>query len=429
MKIEKIKLKDIRERYAAVAITIADQSTVSAMNFITSILIGRFAGVSALGVYAICFSVLLMVSAASESVIISPYMIRFRQLTANRLSSYSGSIFLHQALIGVAASVFFVMVFWALSLSGNRGAFINELPILALILPTLLSRELARRYSMAHLHPSNALLVDALTAAAQLVILNLLVLTISLTTTAALLAIGTANLSGLLPWWFKERPMLRFVAGDVFADMKCNATLGAWNFAALSIFVAQLYIAPWLLALIADSSSVGIFAASNAIVMIANPLIQGISNHLIPRCAQLWSEVGLSGVKKIVAQYTLAIAVAVTAIGLPIVTFGGSLLTVFFGNGFSGNASIVSLLAMAMVVRALAMPTYIGLWSIGRSRTNAAINLFTVITLVLILIIMFDWIGLVGAAWAVLLTDTSSALARVLLFQLSPPNAKVQSTR
>src|SRR4051794_35506172 len=57
----------------------ADQAAVSATNFLTLIMLGRFAGASELGAYAVGSSVLALLLAAQESLVTRPYSIQLHR--------------------------------------------------------------------------------------------------------------------------------------------------------------------------------------------------------------------------------------------------------------------------------------------------------------------------------------------------------------
>src|ERR1051325_11854112 len=73
------------------ALALADQAVVSGTSFLTSVLIGRWAGSSQLGIYAIGLSLLISVVAVQNSLISLPYTIGPRQglTTAAEISKES----------------------------------------------------------------------------------------------------------------------------------------------------------------------------------------------------------------------------------------------------------------------------------------------------------------------------------------------------
>ncbi|WP_353646652.1 hypothetical protein [Mesorhizobium sp. WSM2239] len=400
---------------SGLAITLADQAVVSALNFITTLVIGRVCGSAELGIYAICFTIIVLSSAACESLVIAPYMALSKNLSADSKRTYLGSIVSHQLLLAIVLSaglIVAVTIFGSLKASELQ----NPLLLLAVILPAILARELARRYSMAEFAPKDALMIDLAAAVLQLACILVLAASAWLTVSSALLAIGFANLVSLIPWRMAKKFPMKVVSRAVRDDFVKNCRLGVGNLAALATFLGQLYLAPWLLVHIADAAAVGLFAACHALVMITNPLTQGIANSLMPRSVVAWTHGDGPQIRSLVERYSALLGVAMAILCLPLVLFGDVILSRLFGDGFDGQGTTVAVLAVAAMVRAIAMSAYIGLWAVGRSHVNAAVNVAGLIFLVLALPQLFPTFGLQGAAIAVLLADSFSAMARFFLF-------------
>jgi O-antigen/teichoic acid export membrane protein len=400
---------------SGLAVTLADQAVVSALNFITTLVIGRICGSAELGIYAVCFTIIVLSSAACESLVIAPYMALSKNMSADSKRIYLGSIVSHQLLLAIALSaglIVAVTIFGSFEASGLQ----NPLLLLAVILPAILARELARRYSMAEFTPQDALVIDLAAAVLQLACILTLAASAWLTVPSALLAIGFANLVSLIPWRMGKKFPMKVAIRAVRDDFARNYKLGVGNLAALATFLGQLYLAPWLLVLIADAAAVGLFAACHALVMVTNPLTQGIANSLMPRSVIAWSHGDGAQIRSLVERYSALLGVAMALLCLPLVLFGNAILSSLFGDGFDGQGTIVGVLAIAAMVRAVAMSAYIGLWAVGRSHVNAAVNVAGLIFLVLALPQLFPAFGLQGAAIAVLVADSFSAMARFVLF-------------
>lgn len=409
------KVPKLSTAKSGLAITLADQAVVSMLNFLTMLVIGRVCGSADLGIYAVCFTIVALASAACESLVIAPYMALSKNLTADRKRVYNGSIVLHQLLLAFALSAALIVAVTIFS-TLKAGAFQKPLLLVAMILPAILARELARRYSMAEFAPQNALVVDLVAAVLQLTCILALAANSLLSVSSALLTIGFANLVSLVAWWARESFPMQIVLRAVREDFVKNRRLGVGNLAALATFLGQLYLAPWLLAFTADAGAVGVFAACHAIVMVTNPLTQGIANSLMPRSAVAWSKGGGSEMRLLVERYSVLHGLAMALLCVPLAFAGNAILSGLFGSGFSGHGTVVTVLAIAATVRAIAMSAYIGLWAVGRSYVNAAVNVTGLGFLLIALPPLFSAAGLQGAAIAVLLADGFSAIARFVLF-------------
>jgi O-antigen/teichoic acid export membrane protein len=403
--------------YGVLILTLGDQAVVSLLNFSTNVVIGRVSGPDALGVYTICFTMLVLAVAVSESLVITPYMSRFRTLGEDAQARFRGSILVHQLVLAVLMTGALSFTMLLADTAGRGGVF--TLPVLALaaILPANLCRELARRYAMANFRPLTALLVDISVAAAQAAALGALVFARTLSVPYALLAAGLANVVGTATFTLIDLPPLQIRLGDVVTDFRRNASLGVWNLASMTGSVALIYAAPWVLAAVADPRTVGVFAASHAVVMMTQPLLQGVCNHMMASAALAWSDHGAAGVRRLVERYALVLGSIMVGFGATFFVFGDPVLGFLFGAKFADYGSIVSVLGLAVVARAISLPQSIGLIFIGRADMNAAVNLVGLVILPVLIVTLFGRMGVFGAALAVLCNDTLLAFLRIIVFR------------
>ena len=71
-----------------------DQGVVSAARFVTNVVIGRACGKEELGLYALGFSVLLLVVCAQESLVTTPYTVFGNRLRGRRRAVRAASALL-----------------------------------------------------------------------------------------------------------------------------------------------------------------------------------------------------------------------------------------------------------------------------------------------------------------------------------------------
>src|SRR5690606_32786604 len=128
-----------------------------------------------------------------------------------------------------------------------------------------------------------------------------------------------------------------------------------------------------------------------------NPLTQGVANHLMPKCAHAYASDRFDDCRRLVDGYTLRLLLAMCCLTVPLCLFGGALIVFLFGRDFSDLGLVIAILALAALVRTVAMPAYIGLWAFARSGANAAINVFGLLFLIVSIAWAFPRYGLVGA--------------------------------
>ncbi len=74
--------------------SIFDQIIFGGTNFLTAVLVGRFAGASELGTYKLCFSILMLAMSLQRAVLISAYIIVRDRLDPHQTPSMRGTILL-----------------------------------------------------------------------------------------------------------------------------------------------------------------------------------------------------------------------------------------------------------------------------------------------------------------------------------------------
>lgn len=396
--------------------TLLDQAVVSLQNFGTVVLIGRFCGAEQLGIYVVCFTTILLASAACESLVIAPYMVQTRSKGTHNERTYLGSVVAHQIVLALLCSLALTASALLADAFDRALQFTAPLLMLAIALPAILIRELSRRYSMAKLRAQNALVVDVAAAVMQMAGLLGLAATEQLDATTALGALAAANIASIVPWWLAEQPRFRLTLRAIHADFQRNVSLGMWNLCALLTFIVLLYGVPWTLTALGDQLAVGVFGAAHSLVMMTNPLTQGIANNLMPVCANTWRDGSFACTRPLVQRYSLLLFGALAVASAPLILLGDFFLSFLFGEGFAGHGALVAVLTLAAIVRAGAMASYIALWAAGGSATNAGINVIALLTLFASFTMLYPRAGLLGAGVAVLSADTVAAALRFNAF-------------
>lgn len=404
--------------------TLVDQGMVSLLNFLTTIVVGKLAGADELGLYVLAFTVVVLTSVACDAFVGTPYMARHRELQEDRRRLYSGSVAVHQASLAAVAAVAVVLVAIACAAVFEDSRSAEVWAVLALAVPTVLAREFARRFSIAHMRPGFALAADATAAVLQLAGLAVLGLLGALSAATALAAMALASATAFAVWLAIARPDMGFDRPAIREDFIRNRTEGFWTLAALGTLLVQIFAPTWMLAFLSTAEDVGRFAACQALVMVSNPLVTGLANMIMPRAAAAYAAEGPIGAVMVAVRSSRMLAVAMTLMTGPFIIAGGSLVALLYGRTFSDLGVTVAILALASAVRGLGMSPYVGLWAIGHSRSNAGINVGGSGALLLVLPSLFGQYGLAGAATAALVGDTIAAAARWGVFLLQSRGAR-----
>ncbi|WP_404399961.1 lipopolysaccharide biosynthesis protein [Pelagibacterium halotolerans] len=396
------------------SISVLDQAVISGTNFVTTVFIGRLMGASDLGIYILIFTVLTFLIGTAESLIAAPMTSLIHKYSEARKPEYLGNVFIHHGILVTIVTISIVAA--SAYAYFNAPALALPLAAAALWIPAVLTRELARRYWMATFRPAFALGLDLAIAVLHVAWLGLLAVTRFTSLAAILIGAFVAQIVGIWVWWRRAGPALRPALPAWREHLKVHLRLGSSNLLALGTFIAQLYAAPWLLALLATPSHIGQFAACHTLVMLTNPLTQGLANAVMPQAALLSSEGNTSALRHYTATTALRLSLVVLPLAVPLALFGGPLLALLYGEAFGGLQAIITILALAAVIRSAAMAAYVSVWAVHRSAWNALANVAGLLMTAVVTFMLFDGLGLLGAAIALLAGDLLAALIRTVAF-------------
>ena len=396
-------------------VSLLDQAVYSGTNFLTTVLIGRFAGQSELGIYALAFSILVLFLCTQETLVALPYLIRFRKHQVPRQQRFAGSVLVHgmgiwllsACFLGIAALVCHLMV---------SPSFTATFSVLAVVVPWLLLREFVRKFLMAHLQMLHVLVLDGAVSAIQLG--GLLTLAyFGWLSAATAFAIGgcSCGLVGLL-WITRSYQRFPIHRQDLRDDLSANWEFGRWIFASLLTLMLHSMTLLWLITLDLGTQAAGIFTACSTIVFLANPFVMAIHNVMLPRMAQARQQGGIQQVRRISLRVARIVAVFVGTFGIAIALVGNEIVTLAFGEQYAGYPWLLILLALGVWARSLEMIPQNGLLIIEKPQHNLWINAGGLaLLLALAPPLIMQW-GLMGAAVAAAVTSMATMVVRWILF-------------
>jgi O-antigen/teichoic acid export membrane protein len=398
-------------RAASPTLVIADQAVISLLNFGTAALVGAVVGPHELGSFALVWIALTLLVAGSESLVVAPYTAMLASTPPDSLKAYAGGVFLHQVVVCALAALLFAIGAAGLTLA-ERHDGATLLAAAGLAAPAILLREFARRTSLARLEAGDGVRVDLTTAAVQALALISFALGGALSAATACLAVALGNGAAALLWWPGARRRFQVSWTSARAAFRRHRDFATPSFVALLTFLLQLYAAPVALGVVADRTAVGLFAACHTLVMVSNPLVQGLANYLMPTMAQTSAARPGDGLGAAIWKASRLICLAMVVLSIPFFLAGERLLVLVFGATFAAGGT-VAILACAAIIRATVMPSSIALWVFGRSRDNAIANIIGLAVFVVVFSGAFPAWGVVGAASAVLVSDLTAGAVRL----------------
>jgi O-antigen/teichoic acid export membrane protein len=402
-------------------LSLADQAVVSGTSFVTTLLIARGSGSSQLGIYALGMSLLLSFVAFQDSLISQPYSIK-RHYPEGTPAELAGATLMLSILFSAGSILGLTVAALCILEWGASSDAVAITWAMAGIAPFVLTRDFTRRFAFAHLEMGRALLLDLIAAIIQLSALGWLGATGRMSALNASVALGAACAIPTAIWLVYARAELTIRLPHVPLAFKRSWALGKWLLAGRITAQVQGYMAYWITMLIAGPSATGAYAACMSIVGIANPMLMGLTNVLMPKTVLAWKNGGGPALWREVIRNTVLIAALVVPFSLAAFGAGESVMRfLYHGTEFEGLGHTLTVLVVAMSVGALGLPPSNALAAIETPRAIVISGLVgAALTVILISLFMPEW-GLLGAAYGLLGGSMVGAVGRwVALFMRVP---------
>jgi O-antigen/teichoic acid export membrane protein len=379
-----------------------DQGIVSGISFLTTILIGRVASESELGLYSLAFTVMLFVANSHDSLVTTPYTIFGNRMDPSERRTFAGSALAHAGSLALIASLATLTLAGLLAAAGGPPGSPSLMLVLALVAPMLLAREFARRFSFAHLRMRTALAVDAVVSGLFVLGMGGLVATGRLSARAAYVALGIACLLTAGIWFGHVRREIEVRRERLVRDWRKNWIFSRWIFAGQMVSVMRGYSIHWFLALTLGTAATGIYSACLTVVAISNPFILGILNILTPRMARAVADGGRDELWRVSRKIALLVALAMSVFCLVLVIWGGRLVGGIYGEAFAGNGDVVAVIALATWVASLDLAPIVGLRVLERPDLSFGISLVGVVVMLGVATAVVYQGGLLGVSFGLL---------------------------
>jgi len=397
-------------------LALADQFVVSGANFAVTVIVGRACGANELGVYALAYTFVVLILCAQESLILTPYTVYWHRLSRRDRPGYTGSVLTHYTLLAALVAGCAALCGGGMLAATGWRRIAALMLVLAAVVPVALLRDFVRRLAYAQLRVFTALALDVTVAVLQIGGLIGLAIVGVLSPGSAYVVMGVSGAVAVAGWFLLGRPALTVRREKVLPDLRRNWSFGRWDFAALMTLMLQLSVVPWMLALVLGTHAAGIYAACISIVSLARPVIQGVSNVLVPRAALAFAEGGRLEVRRVAAKTTRLVALAMTLFCGGVMLVGAELVSLLYGGEYADCQAIVAVLALAVLCSALGTAAYDGLRAIERPDVNFKANLLGLATTaVSCSALMVAW-GVLGAAAGLLAGYALTAAVRWVVF-------------
>lgn len=381
---------------------IVERALLGVATFAVTILLGRWGGPEDLGLFIIFFPLLFVAIAIQESLITAPYTVYSAKHTdRDARRGYLGGVLSNTlALSGTAAAVFAVAASVLFSIGKPAHGWVAA--SLAVASPLVLLREFARRVVYAELNPQAAVAISGSVSLLQLAAMAALHFSGRLNAATSFAAMGASSAIVAAVWFFANRRLIQFRNAPAVAAFQQNWSLGSWSVATQVGEIIRTQMFPWLLAIVANDATAGIFGACAIIAALPTPLHTALSNILLPQFVQRLKERGAAGADRLMWSATGWLSGVMVAYFLVVAATGAWIVPAVFGPEYTGTQHAVIVLTLAQVFAGASIPAARALFVLHRAEqvfyshlAGIAVNLTFGVAFV------YSW-GITGAAYATL---------------------------
>ena len=377
-------------------LSLVDQAVVSGTSFLTTLLIARWSGSSQLGIYALGMSLLLSFLAFQDSLILQPYSIQ-RHYPEGTPAERAGASLMLSILFSAGSILVLTVAALCFLVWGAGPEMVVMTWAMAGIVPFALTRDFTRRFAFAHLDMVRALLLDLIAAIIQLSALVWLGVSGRMSAVNASVALGAACAFPTAIWLYYARAEFTIRMPHVPTAFKQTWALGKWLLAGRITAQVQGYMTYWITMLIAGASVTGAYAACMSIVGVANPLLMGLTNVLMPKSVLAWKNGGGPALWHEAIRNTVLIAALVVPFSLAVFVAGETVMRfLYHGKEFEGLGHTLTVLVVAMSVGALGMPAIERTGCYGASSRDRDHGVVGAVVTVALVSLFMTGMGLVG---------------------------------
>lgn len=359
-----------RARGHGVRWSLIDQSLVSAMNFLTVLLLSRELPLHTFGVTMIAQTGLLLATGIQNAVIAQPHNILGARLDPAGFARFTRAVAGLQLALSVALACAVCAAGWLLArwVAKETGAIVAAI---GLILVPWLWQEFARRALYTRGEARRAAIVDAVGYGGML---GAVVLLLVLNDPAAigprdvLFAIGAAALAGSLVGTWQLWPWLAASRGDLSrvalaAAWRDSWSIGRWQLTQQLLVSMGASAHGWVLAAFVGAERYGLYRAAYQIVNVLNPLRQAAMNYLPPVASVAYAQRGLRGL----SAWTRRVSIAL------IVPFGAAALVLALGAPWAVELIYASRFDIALLSGYIALGALAFFLNVARTGVEYAV--------------------------------------------------------
>ena len=375
---------------------LADQVVVSGSNFLSNIFLARFLGIEEFGRYVLAWTIVLFIQGLQYSAISLTMLSIGPKHDGEAARSYFGSIFMHQAIFGVASA--------ALTLVGGyvAAAIFPELRLGTMVLPLAVAvlcsqtQDFLRRYfySVARLKISFG--IDLIRYIGQNIAILMLFIWLPANTVTALWVLAAAAAVGSLAA-LPYLPSLQYSFITILAAGLRGWHFSKWLVAGTLLFSVFTSLFSFAAGILLGTAAVGAMRAAFTLVNIANVVIEAGVNVISAGASRKFMTGGRRELIAYLKQVTIYGTLAITALLAVVLVAPKFWLHLFFGREFESYWDLVPWYAAMEVLIFLGL--VVGTWyrTLESTRFIFYANAFSVVLSLVVAYPLITNFGVTGA--------------------------------
>jgi O-antigen/teichoic acid export membrane protein len=388
--------------------TLADQGAISLGNFLLNIQLAWHLDAPEYGIFALLLGGFFLIQQINGSLIHYPMMLRLAGGKEERSSNLVFTSFAMTAASSLASSVAVAACLFAL---GRRE--IAAAATLYLVLWQL--QDLSRRILLAKFQHRAAAVIDGITYIGAAVAIALLANNGTLNLFTALGAMAGTCALALAVQVLARRPTLPTLIDprELIPDWWM---LGQWAFLSGIVDLAGAQIFPWALAIFDGPTAVAGYQAVMNIANLANPIVFGLYNIILPTAARTHGEGGIQEAWRTAQMFIVIGGALLFLYAIPLILLPGIVLVLVYGvdSPYVGYYHVVPIVVYAVAIGSLVDMVSAFILGVKSPKLAAWINLIGLATAALVLALIGS-VSVMGCAVALAVAKTVRAIAALHL--------------
>ena len=386
-----------------------DQTLLSGLNFLISIVLIKTVSKPEYGYYSIFFPITLFMGSIQNAVINTPLAVLLITKRGDEKRKYAGALFFGQYLL-LFPLAFIGIIGGIITWYFNLLEFSVSAIIVAISLASIgiLCREFLRAYFFANETPNTVLIIDLLYFALITTLGFLAYTFFQLDVAVIFFLIGLSSfLTGI---FFINRNKWNFSHREIKSSYSENWKYGKWSLIGVTVTHIQTYSYLYLLAILVSSVAVADVSAARLLLM---PLIlaqAGWKKVILPHGSKLREKNRLPRLFKEQVIVSLAYMVIVTSFVFVLIFLEPVLLKIILSNKYANSFDYIFYWGAIFSMGFISLNANLGLQVLKKFEVISKVNSFTMLVTVLLAYFLIYSNGIKGGLIALLIGQTISAI-------------------